>query len=68
MATAETNAAGLTLAQWMKAVDRGVMARASVSVHDLADCTFWDWWHDDMDPDEAAQEALRNDGFPEELL
>jgi hypothetical protein len=59
---------GLTLEEWMKRVDRVVLRLAGVSVHDLADQTFWDWWHDGMKPSEAARLTLADDGYPEDLL
>lgn len=68
MSTTAKNASGLTLAQWMKRVDVEVMKRAGVSVHDLADQSYWDWWNDDLSPSEAAERALVDDGFPADLL
>jgi hypothetical protein len=31
---------------------------------DIADQTWRDWYESDMSPDEAAEEALDNEGFP----
>jgi len=43
--TAET-VNGRTLKQWMAEVDTIIGRRFGISVHDLADTTFWDMWHD----------------------
>jgi hypothetical protein len=63
---------GRTLAEFMKQVNREVYKIAMISVHDLADCCFWDMWHDGMSPRETAIEALDNDslysGFMSDLL
>lgn len=54
----------MTFQQWMRAVDSEVYALAGVSVHDLADQTFRDWYDDEIEPSEAAEMALENEGFP----
>ena len=48
---------------WMHAVDVAVEHRAGVSVHDLPDCCFRDWYEDDTPPVTAAKRALRDAGF-----
>lgn len=54
----------MTFAQWMRAVDEAVYATAGVSVHDLADQPFRDWYEDGLTPQEAAEETLIDEGFP----
>jgi hypothetical protein len=49
---------------WMAAVDLEVQRLASVSVHDLADQTYRGWFDDGYPPEDAAREALENEGFP----
>ena len=55
---------GRTLKQWMAAVDANISSRFGISVHDLADTTYWDMWNDEMTPEEGADEALANDDLP----
>lgn len=50
--------------QWLQAVDLAVSAIAGVSVHDLADQPFRDWYDDEMSPQEAARTMLEEEGFP----
>ena len=54
----------MTFAQWMRAVDEAVQATAGLSVHDLADQPFRDWYEDGLTPQEAAEETLIDEGFP----
>jgi len=53
---------------WMAQVDVEVSKRAGLSVHDLPDCCFRDWYDDEMPAAEAASEALRDASAPECLL
>ena len=55
---------GRTLKQWMAEIDAIISKRFGVSVHDLADTTYWDMWNDEMTPTEGAHEALANDDLP----
>ena len=48
-----------TFDAWMKAVDVCVLAKYGVSVHDLPDCPFYDWFDDDVRPEEAATLAVK---------
>ena len=52
---------GISLKRFMSLVDVEVYKIAMISVHDLADCCFWDMWNDGMSPKEVAIEALEND-------
>lgn len=58
----------MTFEQWMQKVDSKVGAMTGLSVHDLADQPFRDWFDDGMSPREAALETLENDGYPMELF
>jgi len=49
--------------RWMREVDREVRAISGVSVHDLADCPFRDWFEDGESAQDAAQMALENEGW-----
>ena len=53
----------MTFQQWMQAVDDATYRIAGVSIHDLPDCSFRDWYTDEMSPTEAAREALDNAGW-----
>ena len=48
---------------WMQKVDSAVMRRSGVSVHDLADQCFYDWYNDGITPVQAARLTLENEGF-----
>lgn len=48
---------------WMTAANLAVTARIGFSGDDLADQTWADWFDAGMTPDEAAQEALENEGM-----
>lgn len=50
----------LTFEQWMKAVDTYCQQLAYLSVHDLADCCFADWYADGMKPATAAKKAIKS--------
>lgn len=54
----------MTFRQWMQEVDREVQAIAFLSVHDLADQPFRDWYDDGVEPLEAAEMTLEDEGFP----
>lgn len=53
-----------TFGEWMKAVDREVMKRSGLSVHDLADYRFRDAYDDEAEPADVAVEMLEDEGFP----
>lgn len=48
-----------TFAQWMVEVDKACYKRAFLSVHDLPDCCYRDWYDDGVSPGCAARKALR---------
>ena len=45
---------------WMQRVDAAVQRQVGVSVYDLPDCCFRDWYDDDLTPNEAAEVAIEN--------
>lgn len=47
---------------WMREVDREVIARTGLSIHDLEDQPFRDWYRDEMSPREAAETAIEYAG------
>jgi hypothetical protein len=48
---------------WFRAVDAIVLAKAGVSVNDLPDCCFIDWFDDGVSPKAAAARALKSAAF-----
>lgn len=48
---------------WMRAVDSAVQAEVGLSVHDLADANFRDWYEDGVSPSEAAVDVLADNGW-----
>jgi hypothetical protein len=50
--------------EWMEHVDAEVWGIAGVSVHDLSDQPYRDWYESDYSPYEAAECALEDNGFP----
>ncbi len=44
---------------WMCAVDAACIRRSGLSIYDLADCCFHDWYDDGMTPAAAARHAIR---------
>lgn len=53
----------MTFETWMRAVDAAVESKAGVSVHDLPDCCFRDWYDAGTTATTAAKWALRAAGF-----
>jgi hypothetical protein len=51
---------------WMTAVDAEVERLCCLSVHDLADQPFRDWFDSGMTAEEAARQTLVEEGFLEE--
>ena len=47
---------------WMKQVDRIVSERTGLSVHDLEDCCYRDWYDDKVSAKSAASRAIKNAG------
>lgn len=45
---------------WMIEVDKAVEAKVGLSVHDLEDVAFFDWYHDGVSAKSAAARAIRN--------
>lgn len=49
-----------TFAEWMREVDRAVSAKAGLSVYDLPDMCFSDWYADGFSPKQAATKAIKS--------
>jgi hypothetical protein len=47
----------LTFEAWMDLVDEICQTKYGVSVYDLADCPYRDWYEDDVTPKSAAARA-----------
>lgn len=63
------NEDGLTLDQWLKAVDWHLLAMSGMTAECLADYPTYDMWNDSVPPAEAAQVCLVEwNDFPEDLL
>lgn len=48
---------------WMKKVDRAILRRVGVSIHDLPDQDFASAFEEGADPDEFALEVLEEEGW-----
>jgi hypothetical protein len=60
---------GMTFDAWFKAVDKEVFEiTEAFGVDDLADCCFWDMWHDEVTPHDSAREALSRDTIGQMML
>lgn len=44
---------------WMDKVDKEVINYCGLSVHDLPDCCFRDWFDDGASPKQAAKRAIK---------
>ena len=53
----------MTFAAWMAAVDRFIWQVAGVSVHDLPDRCYRDWYDDKLNPQEAGEIVLEDEGL-----
>lgn len=54
----------LTFEEWKKRADDAAVRRAGISLDDLADQPYYDWYEDGMSPEKAAKRALAAEGFP----
>lgn len=63
MSIGTTKLDGLSFNQWMNQVDGHVQHTVGLSVHDLPDCNFMDWYLDEMPAKEAAVEVLNEAGY-----
>lgn len=54
----------LEFRDWLREVDAALINICGLSHNGIADQTWWDWFDSDMSPEEAATEALENEGFP----
>lgn len=57
----------LAFKRWMAEVDRVVEDEVGMSVHELPDCTYRDWFDDETDAEEAAYMALEQAGWRDDL-
>ena len=55
--------ADLDFEMWLTEVDQVVEDRVGMSVHDLPDCPFRDWYDDGMKAATAAGKAIKNAKF-----
>lgn len=44
---------------WMAKVDAACLKACGLSIHDLSDCCFMDWFEDGVSPLSAAKRAIR---------
>ena len=58
--TREETPVGQGFQQWMNQVDQKVQGKVGLSVHDLEDCPFMDWFEDGVKPGTAAGMAIKN--------
>ena len=52
----------ISFEEWMKLVDRQVEAQTGMSVHDLEDCSFRDWYDENVSSARAVRLAMENAG------
>ena len=57
-----------TFEAWMRRVDQLVVSKVGVSVHDLADAPWRDYYTDGMTPSEALETSAEWTDLPMELL
>ena len=48
---------------WMRNVNKAIESICGLTADDLADCPFADWFEDGIEPNEAAQLVLEENGF-----
>jgi len=60
--TREETRMGQGFQQWMQQVDQAVQGKVGLSVYDLEDCAFMDWFKDGVKATSAATRAIRNAG------
>lgn len=58
----------LTFEPWFKQADAHAAGLIMLSLHDLADQPYRDWFEAGYTPQEAAEEALANEGFDLEFF
>jgi hypothetical protein len=61
--TTQTQPTPLTFEQWFKKAEAHAAGLIMLSLHDLADQPYRDWFEAGYTPQEAAEEALENEGF-----
>jgi len=49
----------MTFTEWFQRVDANVDLKTGLSVRDLPDCPFMDWYEDGISPRSAASKAIR---------
>jgi len=47
---------------WMKQVDRACLGKCGMSIHDLEDCPFRDWYDAGVKPESAAARCIKRSG------
>jgi hypothetical protein len=50
----------LSFEAWEKEVNRWIEIRSGMSLDDLPDCCYYDWYEAGMNPKRAAKKAIRN--------
>jgi hypothetical protein len=63
--TGSRNGGGMkTFAEWMRAVDAALAGLCGLTSACLADQCWRDWYDAGVTPEEAARDALEEEGFP----
>ena len=52
-----------TYGKWLANVDTWCWTLYGLSVHDLSDCPFYDWYDDNVKPKTAARRAAKASGW-----
>lgn len=65
----------MKIEEFEAAVNKVLRQKVGLTLQDLADFSIWEYFEEDMDPaylesqaEEAAYDALRNDGMDQDLL
>ena len=53
----------ISFAAWMREVDEEVQATAGLSVYDLADQPYREWYDEGADPEDVALTVLEEEGW-----
>jgi hypothetical protein len=49
--------------EWLNKVNRKVIALTGITIHDLSDQPFREWFDEGMSPEEAVLHTLEDNGF-----
>jgi hypothetical protein len=53
----------MTFEQWMALINQAIMLEVGITTDDLTDQSYRDWYESEMTPQEAADQALADNGY-----